>query len=61
MELIGFLPFRENIFALYGQTKEIFGTWFSPCPICMSGTVSLCIRDSLHFKGCDYIFGSVIS
>lgn len=25
----------------------------------MSGTVSLYIRDSLHFKGCDCTFGSI--
>lgn len=41
-----------NIFTLYGK-REIFGTWLFPCHMYMSGIVSLYMRGSLHFRGCE--------
>lgn len=40
------LPFRPNIFTLYGK-REIFGTWLFPCHMYMSGIVPLYMRGSL--------------
>lgn len=57
---LDFYLLERIVLHFMAREKSNFWHLFFPCHIYMPGIVSLYIRDSPHFKGCDYTFGSII-